>query len=234
MVICVIASTVSNLEQKSMSRQLIGLFAVAGGTMGIILAPILVIIKYMTGWKVIPEPAWVDTARETLGVALEFASPPGLWMVYGSAYTISLVLMLAGLGGLSGRVKSAQSRVATAGYWIVIVGLCMVIPGDAIHTWTRAPEWADDSNTRYQPSGEHCLRSPYDGYELHYGRVDDNRYLGIAPKISRTVVSLVVCYDLSHSGRSFNHCATNDAQWCAMVLQHHDDCLWILPCDREA
>jgi hypothetical protein len=110
--------------------------AVAGGVMGIVLAPIMVIIKYMTGWAVIPEPMWVRVAQPALGGLLQFAEPPGLWMAYGSAYTVALLLMLVGLMGLSGLLRDAQGRLRTKGYWIVIVGLCMVIPGDAIHTWT--------------------------------------------------------------------------------------------------
>ncbi len=108
----------------------------AGGAMGLLLAPIMVIVKYMTGWAVIPQPAWVGAARDVLGGLLQFAQPPGLWMAYGSAYTVALSCMLVGLLGLSGLMRDPQGRLRTKGYWIVVVGMCLVIPGDAIHTWT--------------------------------------------------------------------------------------------------
>ena len=113
-----------------------GYIAMAGGAMGLLLAPIMVIVKYMTGWAVIPEPRWVGIAQDALGGLLKFATPPGLWMVYGSAYTVALLLMLAGLVGLSGPMRDSQGRLHTRGYWILLVGFFMVIPGDAIHTWT--------------------------------------------------------------------------------------------------
>ena len=114
----------------------LGYVAMAGGAMGLLLAPIMVTVKYMTGWAVIPEPRWVGIAQDTLGSLLKFATPPGLWMAYGSAYTVALLLMLAGLVGLSGTMRNSQGRLHTRGYWILLVGFLMVIPGDAIHTWT--------------------------------------------------------------------------------------------------
>jgi len=82
------------------SRGGIGYLAMIGGALSLALAPIMVIIKYMTGWRIIPEPGWVDPARSALGGLLTFASPPKLWTVYGSAYTVALILMLIGLLGL--------------------------------------------------------------------------------------------------------------------------------------
>jgi hypothetical protein len=117
-------------------RSYAGYAAMAGGAMAILLAPVMVIIKYMTGWAVVPEPLWVDGAQDALGALLQFATPPGLWMAYGTAYTIALSLMLVGFIGLSGRMRDPQGRLQTKGCWIVLAGLCMVIPGDAIHTWT--------------------------------------------------------------------------------------------------
>jgi hypothetical protein len=114
----------------------VGYAAMAGGGLGMLLAPIMVIIKYMTGWAIIPEPMWVGPAQEALGGLLQFATPAGLWMAYGSAYTLALLLMLVGFVGLCGKSRDARGRLHTRGYWIVVAGLCMVIPGDAIHTWT--------------------------------------------------------------------------------------------------
>ena len=114
----------------------IGYIAIAGGAMGLLMAPVMVIIKYMTGWAVIPEPMWVGVARNALGGLLQFATPPGLWMAYGSVYTLALLLMLLGFVGLFGQSRDAQGRLHTKGYWVVLIGLCLVIPGDAIHSWT--------------------------------------------------------------------------------------------------
>ena len=57
----------------------VGCAAIVGGVMGLLLAPVMVIIKYMTGWAIIPEPMWVGAAQEALGGLLQFATPPGLW-----------------------------------------------------------------------------------------------------------------------------------------------------------
>lgn len=139
------------------SYSFIGYVAIAGGAMGLLLAPVMVVIKYMTGWAVVPEPAWVNAAQNALGGLLQFASPPGLWMAYGSAYTLALLLMLAGLVGLSGQMRDAQGRLQTKGYWIILAGLCMVIPGDAIHTWT----WHQNGLTTPTPGTNPLANTAY-------------------------------------------------------------------------
>jgi hypothetical protein len=108
----------------------------AGGALALLLAPVMVTVKYMTGWAVVPQPFWVEAAKGALGPLLQFATPPGLWMAYGTLYTIALLLMLVGFIGLSGRLRDTQGGFQRKGYWIVLAGLCMVIPGDAVHTWT--------------------------------------------------------------------------------------------------
>ena len=135
----------------------VGYVAMAGGAMGLLLAPVMVIIKYMTGWAIIPEPMWVGAAQEALGGLLQFATPPGLWMAYGSAYTLALLLMLIGFVGLSGQSRDAQGRLPTKGYWIVVAGLCMVIPGDAIHTWT----WHQNGLTTPTPGTNPVANTAY-------------------------------------------------------------------------
>lgn len=72
-----------------------GAAGLIGGILGVILAPIMVMIKYLTGWSIIPKPFWIDIVSPSLDPLLSFATPPGLWMVYGGVYTISLLLMLA-------------------------------------------------------------------------------------------------------------------------------------------
>lgn len=34
------------------------------------------------------------------------------------------------------RFKKGNSKVVISGYWIMVAGLCLIIPGDAIHTMT--------------------------------------------------------------------------------------------------
>lgn len=118
------------------SRPWVGYVALAGGVLGLLLAPILVIIKYMTGWAVIPRPSWVPPVQEALGGLLGFGTPPELWMTYGTLYTLALLLMLAGLVGLYPHLRTADGHAPSKGFWILVAGLCIVIPGDAIHSWT--------------------------------------------------------------------------------------------------
>ncbi|MGE0441558.1 MAG: hypothetical protein AB7L66_05175 [Gemmatimonadales bacterium] len=108
----------------------------AGGILGLALAPVMVTIKYMTGWNIIPEPGWVGGFQAGLGGLLRFAPPPVLWTAYGTGYTVALLLLLAGLVGLIVEVRRHHGRVPTRGLWVMVVGFAMVIPGDAIHSWT--------------------------------------------------------------------------------------------------
>lgn len=134
-----------------------GYCAMVGGAFGLLLAPVMVMIKYMTGWAIIPEPFWVEAAQQAMGGLLQFAPPPGLWMAYGSAYTVALLLMIVGLIGLSGQLRDADGRIHTKGYWILIAGFCMVIPGDAIHTWT----WSQNGLTVPTPGTNPLANTAY-------------------------------------------------------------------------
>jgi len=113
-----------------------GLAAIIGGALGILLAPFMVTVKYMTGWSVIPEPAWIRVFQPALGSLFTFASPAGLWVAYGRLYTVALVLMLVGLLAMFAQLGTRRSRTGALGYWVLLAGLCLVIPGDAIHTAT--------------------------------------------------------------------------------------------------
>ena len=98
------------MEPESRSR-IAGTASIVGGVMGVLLAPILVIVKYMTGWAIIPEPSWIAVARPALEGLLSIATPVGLWMVYGSLYTVALLLMFAGLLALAMRIRERTGRV---------------------------------------------------------------------------------------------------------------------------
>ncbi len=115
---------------------LAGAAAIVGGLLGVVVGPAMVIVKYLTGWSVVPEPSWISAARPALGSLLSFATPVGLWVFYGRIYTVALLLMLAGLLALAMRIRATRGRVRPAGLWVLIAGLCLVIPGDAVHTAT--------------------------------------------------------------------------------------------------
>ncbi|MGH9718898.1 MAG: hypothetical protein ACRD8O_01685, partial [Bryobacteraceae bacterium] len=137
-----------------------GYAAMAGGALGVLLGPILVMVKYMTGWSVIPEPSWIAVIRPALGPLLTFATPVRLWVVYGSLYTLALLLMLAGLLALAIQTRNRTGRVQPRGLLVLLFGLCLVIPGDAVHTAT----WHQNGLTVPTP-GTNPLANT--GYAVH-------------------------------------------------------------------
>jgi len=140
-----------------MRDSFIGACALAGGALGLLMAPVMVTIKYMTGWSIIAKPFWVESAQQALSGLAQFATPAELWMSCGTAYTIALLLMLVGLIGLSGRMRDTQGRTPTKGYWILLVGFCMVILGDAIHSWT----WSQNGLTIPTPGTNPVANTAY-------------------------------------------------------------------------
>ncbi len=124
-----------SVNEKSV-RMLWGYAAIVGGVGSLMLAPVLVTIKYMTGWAIIPQPSWVTPFRDGMGSWLQFAPPTQLWTTYGMAYSVALSLMLVGFIGLIIHLRREAGRLPSKGYWLVLAGLCLVLPGDAIHSWT--------------------------------------------------------------------------------------------------
>ena len=113
----------------------IGYLTLVGGVMAVALAPPMVAIKYMTGWAVIPEPFWVPAGKAWLAATFPGKTPPELWTSFGTGYSVALLLMLGGLLALAPHLKG-KSRVQQTGYWMLAGGLAVVLPGDAIHSWT--------------------------------------------------------------------------------------------------
>jgi hypothetical protein len=134
-----------------------GIASIAGGILGVMLAPIMVMVKYLTGWSVIPEPGWIDIVQPAFGSMLTFASPPVMWVVYGGIYTIALLLMLTGLLPLWKKIKTSRNRTLKIGYWIFITGLCLIIPGDAVHTMT----WHQNGLTKPTPGTNPVANTGY-------------------------------------------------------------------------
>lgn len=124
------------MDSNNAASRRMGVLAALGGALSLALAPIMVAIKYMTGWAIIPEPGWVEPARRLLVRMFPSTEPPLLWTAFGSAYTVALLLVLGGLLGLRRPLGATGSRSQRTGYWVVVLGLIMVIPGDAIHSWT--------------------------------------------------------------------------------------------------
>ena len=146
-----------NLKGSERGNRYAGIAAVVGGALGFILAPIMVIVKYMTGWSVIPEPAWIRVVQPAFGSLLSFTSPVGLWVAYGGLYTLALVLMLFGLLALYAQTGTHRGRIGTTGYWVLLIGLCLVIPGDAVHTAT----WHQNGLTTPTPGTNAVANTAY-------------------------------------------------------------------------
>ena len=57
---------------------------IAGGLVGVRLAPIVGIIMYMAGWSIVPEPGWIDAVFPSIASLFSIGTPLELWMVYGA------------------------------------------------------------------------------------------------------------------------------------------------------
>lgn len=147
------------MQSKSHSRVL-GTAAIVGGAMGSVLGPLMVMVKYLTGWSIIPEPSWIAAVKPALGGMLTFATPVGLWVVYGSLYTVALLLMFSGLVALAVETRRRAGRVQPRSLLIVLAGLCLVILGDAVHTAT----WHQNGLTIPTP-GTNAVANT--GYAVH-------------------------------------------------------------------
>jgi hypothetical protein len=142
--------------EDSAKARLVGCLTLLGGVLGLVLGPPMVGIKYMTGWAVIPEPFWVPTVRAWLGATFAGATPPELWVGFGTAYSMALLLMLGGLVALAPTFQG-RTRVQRLGYWLVVAGLALVLPGDAIHSWT----WHQNGLTIPTPGSNPIANTAY-------------------------------------------------------------------------
>jgi hypothetical protein len=122
-------------RRKIVRVRRVGYLTAFGSALALALAPVMVAIKYMTGWAIIPEPFWVPAARAVLASWFPNATPPQLWTFFGTAYSIGLLLMLVGFVALERHLKG-RTALQQTGYWLVVAGLLLVLPGDAIHSWT--------------------------------------------------------------------------------------------------
>jgi hypothetical protein len=140
----------------SAKTRLVGCATLLGGAVGLLLGPPLVAIKYMTGWAVIPEPFWVPTARAWLGATFAGSTPPELWVAFGTAYSIALLLMSGGLVALAPTFQG-RTRIQRLGFWLLVAGLALVLPGDAIHSWT----WHQNGLTIPTPGSNPVANTAY-------------------------------------------------------------------------
>ncbi|MGH7614593.1 MAG: hypothetical protein ACREMW_11215 [Gemmatimonadales bacterium] len=134
----------------------IGYLTMVGGAFAFALAPSMVAIKYMTGWAIIPEPFWVSAVKAWFAGAFMTATPAVLWMAFGTGYSIALLLVFCGLVALAPDLKGRTS-VQRASYWLVVGGLALVLPGDAIHSWT----WHQNGLTIPTPGSNPTANTAY-------------------------------------------------------------------------
>lgn len=128
-----------------------------GGILAILLAPVMVIIKYMTGWSIIPEPSWIEPVSSFLAPILSFAPAPELWSFYGSFYSLALLLMISGFWLLWKPVSQLKSRWMKAGFWILLAGLLQVLTGDFVHSIT----WHQNGITTPTPGSNLVANTGY-------------------------------------------------------------------------
>ena len=140
--------------------RMLGIAAMLGGLLGIALAPIMVAVKYLTGWAVVPQPFWVAPASSLLGPVLGIGSPVHMWVVYGGLYTVALVLMLGGLIALAMHLGPRRDGHRPWGLWLLIGGLAAVVAGDAVHTAT----WHQHGLTVPTPGSNPVANT---GYAVH-------------------------------------------------------------------
>ena len=107
-----------------------------GGVLAVAVTPLMVMVKYATGWSIIPRPAWTFLAGDVLDPLVSLGTPVQMWVAYGAIYTVALLLTLAGLAALCVRAMARGDRPTMISLSVVLLGLCLVIPGDALHTAT--------------------------------------------------------------------------------------------------
>ena len=107
-----------------------------GGILAMLLAPIMVIIKYMTGWNIIPEPSWIEPVSGFLSPILSFAPAQELWSFYGTFYSLALLMMISGIWLLWKPLRLIPSRWLKIAFWIFFAGLVQVLAGDFVHSIT--------------------------------------------------------------------------------------------------
>ena len=131
-----------------------------GGILGVVLAPIMVNIKYLTGWAVVPEPSWIALMRPLLDPVMTSTTPVRLWVIFGTVYSVALVLMFCGLVALSREIKQRTDRSSLAGLWVLMAGMALVIAGDTVHTAT----WHQNGLTIPTPGTNPVANT---GYAVH-------------------------------------------------------------------
>ena len=122
--------------QPKERRKFAGYAAIIGGISAVILAPIMVIVKYMTGWSVVPEPKWIATIFPAIDTLFSFGTPVELWVIYGLMYSGALLLMSIGLIALWRVIKDYANMTQKISYWSFLLGFILVLIGDAVHTNT--------------------------------------------------------------------------------------------------
>jgi len=108
------------------------------GVLALVLGPILVAVKYQTGWRVIPIPSWLE-ASGLLDVLNDLAPATQLWTWVGMAYSVTLAVLLLGFVRWRAALGSDIDLYARLAYATAAIGLAMTLGGDAVHSalWHR-------------------------------------------------------------------------------------------------
>lgn len=137
------------------------------------------------GWEYreFPEPFWVPTAKVWLGATFVGLTPASLWVAFGTAYSVALLLMLVGLVALAPALQG-RARTQRIGYWLIVAGLVLVVPGDAIHTWT----WHQNGLTTPTPGTNPLANTAYATHMMGMNLVMvGSLLLGIMALLRRTL-----------------------------------------------
>ncbi len=117
-------------------RRAAGLAAVIGGAIAVLVTPLQVMVKYDTGWNVIPRPAWEAMARPMVAPLVSFGTPVTMWIVSGSVFAVAMALMFAGVLALRVQARDERDRVRSRALDVLVVAVLLVLLGDAVHTAT--------------------------------------------------------------------------------------------------
>ena len=210
----------------------VGYSAIVGGIMGLLLAPVMVIIKYMTGWAIIPEPMWVRAAQEALGGLLVCNAR---WVVDDVRQPLYLCVV-PHAGRLCRVVRSEPRCSRPTSHKGVLDRPCGTVHGDSRRCDPLvdvAPAWLDHPDARHEPVGQHGVCGTHTGMNLIMVGATTAGDGRVAAPFPGTLARVDTCSDSSVGGRGVHDRPSNYAQRCALVVQPDDDRVRLFPCHGQ-